>query len=166
MAVELVEAGRADRAVIIALLDECLRELAVYRERAVGASDARSYPYLDAYFSEQGRHAFLIRSHEEIVGLALIRDPVSTGRSASQVAEFYVKPVSRRLGCGREAVASIWRRFPGPWELQIHARNAAALRFWTSCAAALARKPLRVREIDAEDGKRIQFDFYVAAARS
>jgi predicted acetyltransferase len=146
-------------------LDEHLQELAAHREIAVGATDSRGYPYLDAYFSEPGRHAFLIECNGEVVGLALIRDPASTGSPASEVAEFYVKPGSRRLGHGREVIASMWRRFPGAWELQVHARNAAALRFWAACVEASAEEPPGVREIEAEDGKRIQFNFYVKAPR-
>jgi len=107
MAIELVEAGRGDRGVVIALLDEYLQELAVRREIAVGATDAHTYRYLDGYFSESGRHAFLIRCNAEVVGLAFIRDPASTGGAASQVAEFFVKPGSRRRGCGRDAIASV-----------------------------------------------------------
>ena len=161
MAGDLVEAGPDDRRVIAALLDEYLQELVAHREIAVGATDSRSYPYLDAYFVEPGRHAFLIRCNGEVVGLALIRAPASSGSPVSEVAEFYVKPGSRRLGLGREVIGSIWRRFPGAWELQVHARNAAALGFWTSCVEASAEEPPDVREIEAEDGKRIQFNFYV-----
>src|SRR5262249_564462 len=77
-------------------------------------------------------------------------------------AEFYVKPGSRRLGCGRDAIASIWRRYPGAWELQVHARNVAGLRFWASCIAPCADDPPDVKEIKAEDGRRIQFNFCIA----
>jgi predicted acetyltransferase len=62
----------------------------------------------------------------------LIRGPASTGR-AWEVAEFYVVPESRREGVGCAALASIWRRFPGDWELQVHSRNSDAVRFWLSC---------------------------------
>jgi len=77
MAVELGEAGPEHRGVIAALLDDYLRELAHHRERAVGATDARSYPYPDAYFAEPGRHAFLLRRDGEVVCFALIREPAS-----------------------------------------------------------------------------------------
>jgi predicted acetyltransferase len=159
--VELGEAGPEHRGVIAPLLDDYLQELADHRERAVGATDACSYPYLDAYLSEPGRHAFLIRCDGEVVGFALIREPASTGGPVSQVAEFYVTPGRRRLGVGRQAAAAIWRRFPGAWELQVHARNAAAVRFWASCVKSAAQEPPEVSEIHAEDGKRLQFNFHV-----
>jgi hypothetical protein len=52
----------------------------------------------------------------------------------------------------------------GAWELQVHARNAAALGFWASCVEASAQKASDMRESQGEDGKRIQFNFYVGAA--
>jgi len=164
MGIDLCEARLGDRGIIAALLDDYLRELADYREIAVGATDAASYSYLDAYFAESGRHAFIIRREGTAVGFALIRDPTSTGR-VWQVAEFYITPASRRVGIGRDAIASIWCRFPGAWELQVHARNIAALRFWTSCAEGWGQEAPQVIEVEAEDGKRFQFNFCVNQAR-
>ena len=80
LGVDLCEARLEDRDTIARLLNDYFRELAPHRGRAVGPTDAAGYPYLDAYFSEPGRHPFLIRRHESVVGLALIRGPSSTGR--------------------------------------------------------------------------------------
>src|SRR5262249_4468369 len=132
MGTELVAASTSDRPILIALLDAYLRELALHREIAVGATASPNYPYLDAYFRESSRHAFLIRRDDEVAGFAFIRAPESTGR-VWEVAEFYVDPRNRRRGVGRAAIGLIWKRFPGDWELQIHARNDAAIQFWTSC---------------------------------
>lgn len=143
------------------MLDRYLRELAGYREEPVGAVDSAGYPYLEAYWSEPGRHPFLILSGGRVAGFALIRDPDSTGSATHQVAEFFIEPESRRLGIGRRAAAMIWQRFPGTWELQVHARNAAALRFWSSSAEAATGRAPQMRAIQAPDGGRIQFSFHV-----
>lgn len=164
MAVELDEAGPGERGIVAALLDEYLHELAGHREVAVGAIDSRSYPYLDAYFSELGRYPFLIRREGTVVGFVLIRAPASTRRAVWEVAEFYVTPASRRVGIGREAMAATWRRFPGAWELQVHARNTVALRFWASCVETSTQEPPQVTEVEAEDGKRFQLNFHVGHA--
>jgi predicted acetyltransferase len=163
MTVDLGRARLGDRRILAALLDDYLHELADHREAAVGATDSRSYPYLDAYFSEPGRHPLLIRREGKVVGFALVRGPASTGR-VWEVAEFYVTPASRRVGIGREAVAAIWRQFPGAWELQVHARNTAALRFWTSCIEASSQETPQVTVVEAPDGKRFQFNFRVGQA--
>jgi predicted acetyltransferase len=149
-----------DRETIARLLNDYLRELASHRERPVGATDSAEYPYLDGYFSEPGLHPFVIRRQGVVVGFALIRAPKSTGR-AWEVAEFYVVPESRREGVGGAALASIWRRFPGDWELQVHRRNDDAVRFWLSCVKRWVNRDPEVEEVEAADGRRLQLRFRV-----
>jgi predicted acetyltransferase len=161
MNTELVAASISDRPILVRLLDRYLRELSAHREVAVGVTESYNYPYLDGYFQESGRHAFLFRRDDETVGFALIRAPESTGR-VWQVAEFYVEPKSRRCGIGREAVGSIWKQFPGEWELQVHVRNDAAIQFWTSCVrdvAHVAHTDATVTNVNASDGRRLQLNF-------
>ena len=162
---ELARASRSDARLIQSLLDDYLHELSGHRELPVGATDAASYGHLDAYWCEPGRHAFLIKLRDHPVGFALIRDPASTGSAVHQLAEFYVRPEIRRRGIGRDAVLEIWGSFPGEWELQIHARNAGAMRFWRSCVERKTGEPPRVCEVRAEDGRRLQFNFRVEAHR-
>jgi len=163
LAVDVREAQSSDREIIAGLLESYLHELAQYADFTADAAVARRYPYLDPYFAEAGRRPFLIWHNNTIAGFVLVRDPVSTG-SDWQVAEFYITPENRRMGIGRRAIASIWRRFPGSWELQVHARNAAARRFWTACIERLAHGAPEVRDIDAGDGRRFQFNFRIARA--
>ena len=92
MAVAVGEATPDQRGVIAALLDDYLQELAGHREVAVGASDPRSYPALDAYFAQPGRHAFLI--HFEYVAFSVTSLPQTTPRDAGE--------------------GLVWRGGPGP----------------------------------------------------
>ena len=123
MVIELVKAIRSNSRQIESLLDDYLGELSKYREVSIGATNSVNYPYLDAYWSEVGRHIFLIKHSERVVGFAFIRDPSSTESVAHQVAEFYVRPDSRRLGVGRRAVLEIWKLFPGQWEQRKSIQN-------------------------------------------
>lgn len=157
-----LSAVRPDRRPILAgLLDEYLGELSSHRERAVGAESAREYRYLDAYFGEPGRHAFLMLVGARVAGFALIRGPESTG-AAWHVAEFFERPQHRTAGLGRWAITSIWRRFPGKWELQVHGANAEAISFWTRCVRAVSKTEPDVSRFEADDGERLQFEFCVA----
>ena len=158
--IELLGVPPRDRSKLSTLLDAYLNELAGHREIAVGAITASDYPYLDAYFREPGRHPFFIADRGVVVGFALVRDPESTG-SVREMAEFYVKPSRRRLGVGAAAIELLWRRFPGDWELQVHARNEIAMRFWTACIDRVASTESSVTHIKANDGRRIQFNFRV-----
>ena len=159
--VELVTACLTDAPVIESLLDDYLRELSEHRDVHVGATDAAGYGYLGAYWSEPGRHAFLVNRSGRPVGFAFVRDPASTGSATHQLSEFYIKPGSRRAGIGRHAVLAIWKRFPGEWELQVLAQNSGAVQFWASCAQLAASEPPEVREVQADDGRRLQFNFRV-----
>ena len=164
MQVELAAAGRSDARLIESLLDDYLRELSTHREMPVGATDSDSYPYLGAYWTERGRHAFIIRCSNRAVGFALVRDPTSTESAVHELSEFYIKPESRRLGIGHRAVRAIWKWFPGNWELQVHARNSAAVQFWRSCIEAATGQTPQAREVQASDGRRVQFNFDVEHA--
>ncbi len=158
---KLQEVCRSDAHLITALLDDYLRELAAHREFPVGATNAANYPYLDAYWSEPGRQIFLIRSENAVIGFAFIRKPISNESGACQVAEFYIAPAARRHGRGRRAIETIWRLFPGSWELQVHARNSNAKHFWSECIATYAVNPPRISEVQARDGRRLEFHFEV-----
>lgn len=149
----------ADRPTLLRLLDEYLGEL--HREVGKPAHQPGSYPYLDAYFTEPGRHAFLLRADGEPAGFALVREGQSTG-GAIQMAEFYVHPSQRRNGLGRAAASAIFTQFPGNWDLQVHARNERGVAFWSSCARALAQGPVRETALNADDGPRIQLEFSIA----
>lgn len=161
MQVELVVASSSDTDLINSLLDEYLLELNSYRYVPSGTATSTSYPYLDAYWSEPGRHAFIIQRGGHSVGFALVRDPTSTKSAVYQLAEFYIKPESRCLGIGRRAVGAILKRFPGQWELQVHTRNSAAVQFWESCLETVTSEPPQVQEVQGRDGRRIQFHFSV-----
>jgi predicted acetyltransferase len=164
MEIQLGEVSPVDRGLLTELLDQYLRELASHREIPAGATRAREYPYFDAYFSDAGRHAFLIREADRVTGFAFIRGPESTHRGW-QVAELYVAPPRRLAGVGRAAIALIWSRFPGEWELQVHARNTEAIQFWTSCISAIAGRQPIVTRVDAADGTRLQFNFWIRETR-
>lgn len=161
MQTELVVAGSSDADLINSLLDEYLLELGSYRDVPSGTTTSAPYPYLDAYWSEPGRRAFIIQYGGRSVGFALIREPTSTKSVVYQLAEFYINPESRRFGIGRRTLCAILKRFPGQWELQVHTRNSTAVQFWESCLKTVASEPPQVREVQGQDGRRIQFHFSV-----
>jgi len=150
-----------DRAALEALFDDYLRELASHRDVAVGATDARSHPYLPLYWAEPGRHPFFIVDEGRRSGFAMVREVPS--EAVVQMAEFFLAPGVRRRGLGRQAVAEIWRRLPGDWQLQVHVRNEAGIAFWDRCVRASARGEVRVYEVIEDDGRRLQFDFEIPA---
>ena len=159
--VTIVEATVNDKPKFEHLLDPYLSELKTYREFNVGATDSKTYPYLDSYWNEEGRHPYLFYYKNELAGFSFIRDTRSNESMASQVAEFYVVPKKRGIGIGQEAAFAIFEIFPGHWELQVHHKNYQAIGFWEKCIKLKAKHELTVSRITAADGRRIQYNFEV-----
>lgn len=165
MPVELRRIAADEAAILTPLVDAYLAELAGHRERPVGATCAADHPYLPLYWSEAGRHPFAIFSDAALAGFVLVREVAlgteADGPRATQMSEFYVRPAFRRRGVGRAALAVVWRRFPGAWELQVHPRNAAAAAFWPACIGAHAHGPVRAIDVEEADGRRVQYEFEI-----
>ena len=158
---KIVEATVSDKSKFEHLLDHYLSELKTHREFNVGATDSKTYRYLDAYWNEKGRHPFLFYLEDHLAGFSFIRDSESTESGCSQVAEFYIIPEKRLQGIGKKAVIEIFNLFQGNWELQIHSKNVTAIRFWEKCIKLRAKYEPSVSQITAPDGKRIQYNFTV-----
>lgn len=154
--------GSESRAALSAMVDESLTELHRHRERPIGPRTAQEYRYLPFYWSEPGRHPFFIRSADQRVGFALVREVAGLGRI--QMSDFYIRPDARRTGFGRRAVAALWRRFPGAWELQVHPKNAAATAFWPRCIALASTGEVVVKTVEEADGLRTQYHFEIPPA--
>jgi predicted acetyltransferase len=148
-------ARESERPAIESLLERYLIELSQHREVAVGATRAVEYPYLKDYWSDRDRFPFTVWSNNELVGFILVR-----GGSVFQIAEFFIEPNHRRHGIGSRAVASIFREFPGRWELQVMTGNESGLRFWEKCIHTHARS-WNVEQIVAADGRRQFFHFEI-----
>ena len=100
--IELQRVRESERPELNRLVDVYLAELLTHRDEPVGPTDAASYVYLPLYWAEPGRHPFFIEADGERVGLVLVREVES--RSYTKMAEFYVRPQSRRIGVGRAAL--------------------------------------------------------------
>lgn len=159
--VSVMVATPSDRTVIVPMLDQCLAELSRYRKVEVGPSSSEDYPYLEVYWRDPGRHAFLIQQGERYVGFALVRHPDAENADLHEMAEFFIRADSRRLGIGRRAAISILERLGGRWQLDVQLRNAPGLRFWKSCIADVTGRPPRTREVESADGRRVAFSFGV-----
>jgi predicted acetyltransferase len=157
LSLRLVSAS--EREALSGMLEDYLTELA---SLVGGDWDPANYPFLDAQWSELGRHPFFICRGSEPVGLALVRDPHSTGTGLTQIGEFYVAPEHRGTGLADWAATALFRRFPGRWELTVHASNARADRFWLRCISAACVGRPRVRALQAEGDTVRQYLFDVA----
>jgi predicted acetyltransferase len=75
---KIVKASLSDKSKFEQMLDQYLSELKTHREFNIGATDSKTYRYLDAYWHEKGRYPFLFYIDNHLAGFSLIRDSEST----------------------------------------------------------------------------------------
>lgn len=108
------------------------------------------YPFLDAYWEDPERAAFLIRAGGALAGFVLLNRHSHSGKPADwNVAEFFVARHYRRGGVGRQAALAAITARPGQWEIAVARRNAPAQTFWRGVVDVAAEG--RVEERDQED---------------
>lgn len=90
----------------------------------------------DEWFGAPQHYPFFIRRAGALVGFALVRhgSRVVAGRGVMDVAEFFVVRGARRARVGMDAIAALFARFPGAWEIRVRQSNPAALAFWQTVA--------------------------------
>ena len=95
------------------------------------------YP-LDDYWTDEGRHPFLLRVGGKLAGFALVaaRSRLTGAAGVFDMAELFVMRRYRRRGIGRQAAFAAFDRLRGSWEIRQRASNAAAIAFWRRVVAA------------------------------
>ncbi|MDR1690124.1 MAG: GNAT family N-acetyltransferase [Clostridiales bacterium] len=132
MEVALRLAQEDDKEILRNLLEKFLYEFSQYDGRGVNKLGLCGYNYLDFYWTEQNRWAYLIEVDGWLAGFALVYDYPETGDRETNfsLAEFFVIHKYRRLGVGKQAFFSVLDKHRGKWQLKRHPRNIIAARFW------------------------------------
>lgn len=135
--IEFVPVAHAEKGVLRELLNLYLYDLSDLVGADPNEHGRFEYQYLDHYWTEPDRHAFLLRRDAAIAGFVMVNAHTASG-AAHGIAEFFVLHRHRRAGVGRAAATSAFVRFPGSWEVVTDRENARAAAFWrrtiTSCA--------------------------------
>lgn len=163
--VRLLRVAEANKPALYVLVDPYLEEMATFREKKVGPTCAANYEYLPLYWTEAGRHPFMIERDGRAIGFVLVRQIEERGQAISQMSEFSVSPAERRNGVGRAALELLFAEIPGHWELQMHVQNAAAMAFWPAMIERVAAEIPSRRNVVEADGRRVEYRFRVAPPR-
>jgi predicted acetyltransferase len=123
--VEVVKATDDDRTVIRRLLQLYHYDFSEFDGSDVNPHGEYLHRYLDEYWTDSDRKAFLFRAEGALAGLAL----VFTGEP-HDIAEFFVMRKYRRRGVGERAAAFLFGQFPGRWTVRPQLTNPAATAFW------------------------------------
>jgi predicted acetyltransferase len=139
--VEVTQALDDDRTIVRRLLQLYHYDFSEFDGSDVNPHGEYLHRYLDEYWTDSDRKAFLFRVEGALAGFAL----VFTG-DPRDIAEFFVMRKYRGRGVGARAAASLLDQFPGRWTVRQQLTNPAATAFWRKAI----RYPFQEHEQDAE----------------
>jgi predicted acetyltransferase len=125
MQLVLIDVAEEDKAVMRRLVELYRYDFSAFDGADVGVHGEFGYRYFDCYWTDPGRHPFLLRLDDHWAGFAMVRE----GRP-HDMAEFFVMKKDRRHGIGRQAATELFARFPGRWALRQQSFNPDATAFW------------------------------------
>ena len=113
--VDVIQATIEEIPVVANLLELYAHDFSEFHSIEPGPDGRFGYPDLPLYWSESGRHAFLIKVDGKLAGFALIREilPVSGTNSIWDMAEFFVLRAYRRGGVRHESCQGALAAIPG-----------------------------------------------------
>lgn len=107
------------------LVDFYFHDFSEFDGRDVEADGSYHYAWLDAYWTDAGRKAYLFEVDGHPAGFALVRltDPI-------ELAEFFMLRKYRRSGLGTVAAREVIARHSGQWVISQISSNKSATAFW------------------------------------
>jgi predicted acetyltransferase len=131
MTVTIDPINSEDKPVLRNLLELYQYDFTQFEPNDIGNHGLYGYPYLDNYWTEDGRYPFFIRIDGKLAGFVLMR----SSREGNEIAEFFILKKYRRQGIGREVAFRIFDSFPGHWNVSQDACNAPGQKFWRTVIA-------------------------------
>jgi predicted acetyltransferase len=134
--IELNYASIDDKSVLRNLMELCQHDYSEYDGADVDEHGLFGYRYLDHYWTEAGRTAFLVIVAGKLAGFALVRTiEAQDKRLTHTVAELFVMRKYRRQGIGRQVAWRLFDLFPGHWSIAQEEGNRPAQSFWRQVIA-------------------------------
>ncbi len=146
--IEAIAASREQEPILANLLELYIHDFSEFLNVHPGPDGRFGYPRLSLYWSESGRHPFLVKVDGQWAGFAFVKkgSEISGDETVWDMAEFFVVRGYRRQGIGAQIAQKLWRKFPGRWEIRVMESNVPARDFWARAIAAFtgeAIHPLR-----------------------
>jgi predicted acetyltransferase len=160
--IEVIPAAPEQQSILANLLELYAHDFSEFHDIEVGADGRFRYKRLPLYWSEPGRHPFLVWVAGNPAGFALVKrgSEVSGDKNVWDMAEFFVMRKYRREGIGSQVAREVWSRFPGQWEVRVLEENVLAYLFWERAISGFTSEtPSAVRvEKDGESWKLFSFE--------
>ena len=143
MQVELTAVLPVEKETLRNLLEKYNYEFSQYDLIPFNEEGLYGYRYLDSYFTQPDRAAWFIRADRHLAGFVLVNRHPDCGRPLDwAVAEFFVAYPYRRRGVGSAAMAEVFSRYPGHWQIMYHPKNPGSAAFWQNAAEKAASGPV------------------------
>jgi predicted acetyltransferase len=153
--VEVLPAAAGQAFILDNLFQLYAHDFSEFHDVEIGANGRFVYKNLPLYWSEPGRHPFLIWLDGTLAGFALVKQgsEISGVESVWDMAEFFVLRAYRKRGIGTRVAHEVWNRFPGAWEVRVLQANVLAQQFWAGAIAEFTRESTHPVGF-AKDGER------------
>lgn len=132
MNVEVLKATLQDKAILRNLMELYQYDFSEIEGEDVDDFGLFGYKYLDHYWTESGRHPFLVKVDGKLAGLVLVNQHsyLSHGGNTMVISEFFIMRKYRGRGIGEHVATHVFDLFPGKWEIQQTVKNIGAQAFW------------------------------------
>lgn len=152
--VEILPAALEQQSILANLLELYAHDFSEFHDVQIGEDGKFGYKNLPLYWSDPGRHPFLIRVDGDLAGFVLLKrgSEISGNDKVLDVAEFFVLRAYRRRGIGTHVAHELWTRFPGSWEIRVVQSNVSADQFWARVISAFIGEALHPRRVE-KDGE-------------
>ena len=134
MKIELIQTEADDKETLRNLLEKYEYEFSQWTLQDVNNFGLYGYDYLDCYWTQKNRWAFLIKVDGMLAGFAMVNDfPEAPDETADYtLSEFFVLFKYRHKGVGKAAANMVFDQFRGRWQLKRHPKNLSSVYFWDS----------------------------------
>ena len=151
---ELIPAAPEQEPILANLLELYIYDFSEILDLELGPDGRFGYPRLPLYWTEPGRHPFLVKVDGRLAGFVLVKrgSEVSGDEAVWDIAEFFVIRGYRRRAIGTQMAHQVWRRFPGPWEVRVMESNHSAYHFWSRAISTFIGQPIEPLRIN-KDGQ-------------
>ena len=131
MKIEIIKAKIEHKEILRNLLEKYDYEFSQYDERDVNGFGLYGYKYLDHYWTEDSRWAFLVYVNKNLTGFVMINKVAeSDERIDYSMSEFFIMYKYRRSGVGKYTAYQMFDMFKGKWQVKRHVKNKGAAVFW------------------------------------
>lgn len=134
MNIEVIRVMEEEREILARLLELYEYDFSEYENSDLNFLGLYGYPYLDYYWTEDGRFAYFIKVDGKLAGFIMICDYcyVSEDKDTFFMSEFFVMKKYRKSGIGKYAARKAFDLHRGKWELTVHPNNKVSHVFWES----------------------------------